>query len=73
MFNDHHSRKLYAWLMHRAIEAEYRGVSALSALSHALQRLLADVVEWKGLRRPGALLVRRLKDSSIWESMSMER
>ncbi len=68
MFNDHHSRRLYAWLMHRAVEAEYRGINAISALACALQRLLTDVAEWLGLRRPGALLVSRLKKSEIWES-----
>jgi hypothetical protein len=69
IFNDHHSRRLYAWLMHRAVEAEYRGINAISALSHTLQRLLVDVAEWSGLRRPGALLMTRLKDLEVWKEL----
>lgn len=62
---DPHSRRLYCALMHRAIVAEHEGLRALDVLRDALIRVLVDVQEWGELRRPGALLVTRLRESTI--------
>lgn len=62
------SRRFYCAVIRRAVEAEWRGVKALSQLQHAVLRVLVDVAEWGDLRRPGALLVARLKASGAWDA-----
>lgn len=60
----------YAGLMHRAVTAEYRGLNTLHALQNAIQRVLVDVQEWPDLKRPGALLVRRLKEAGVYDVLT---
>lgn len=67
--NDPQSVAFYAGLMHQAVNAEHRGVRGLSALQHALQRVLIDVREWGGLRSPGALLLTRLRAAGVTDAL----
>ncbi len=56
-------------LLWDALKRDWEGLNTLSRLSNALIRLMADVQEWEGLKRPGALLVSRLKASGVWEDL----
>jgi len=69
-FKDTTNLKFWCWLLWRCFEGEYRGVSSISPLVNALTRLRTDVVEWEGLQRPGALLIKRLKVAGIWDSLN---
>ena len=60
----------YAGLMHRAVTAEYRGLNTLYALQNALQRVLVDALEWPDLKRPGALLVKRLREAGVYDVLT---
>ena len=55
-------------LLHRAVQAEFEGVPALSRLQFALQRVLVGMRE-SNLRRPGAVLVRELKQGGWWDEV----
>lgn len=61
VLNDRHSRRFYAALLWKSLQAEYSGTRPLRALSHAVTRVVADMREGFA-RRPGALLMSRLKE-----------
>ncbi|MFC6667658.1 hypothetical protein ACFP9V_21415, partial [Deinococcus radiopugnans] len=58
---DAHSRLYYCKVIWQAWQAEIEGRDGLQALAAELQRLEVDRREWKGLRRPAALLASRLR------------
>jgi len=58
---DAHSRLYYGKVIWQAWQAEIEGRDGLQALAVELQRLEVDRREWKGLRRPAALLAARLR------------
>ncbi len=58
---DAHSRLYYCKVIWQAWQAEIEGRDGLQALAAELQRLEVDRREWKGLRRPAALLAARLR------------
>ncbi|CAM3464279.1 Replication protein [Deinococcus saxicola] len=58
---DSHSRLYYCKVIWQAWQAEIEGRDGLQALAVELQRLEVDRREWKGLRRPAALLAARLR------------
>jgi hypothetical protein len=58
---DTHSRLYYCKVIWQAWQAEIEGRDGLQALAVELQRLEVDRREWKGLRRPAALLAARLR------------
>lgn len=61
LLNDTHSRRFYAALLWRALQATHGGLSPLRTLSHVLTRVKVDIEEGFA-RRPGALLVSRLRE-----------
>ena len=69
-FRDTSNLKFWYSILWKCFEGECRGISSISPLVHALTRLRTDVDEWEGLRRPGALLVKRLKVAGIWDSLN---
>lgn len=69
-YGDSTNLNFWRWLLWRSIEGEERGLSSLYHLRNALTRLKADIAEWEGLQRPGALLVKRLKDSGAWDEIA---
>lgn len=69
-YGDSSNLNFWRWLLWRAIEGEHRGEAMLYQLQNALTRLKVDVVEWEGLKRPGALLVARLRQAGIWDSLN---
>ncbi len=68
-FRDTSNLKFWYWILWRCFEGECRGISSISPLVNALTRLRTDVVEWEGLKRPGGLLIKRLKVAGIWDSL----
>lgn len=68
-YGDSSNLNFWRWLIWRALDAEYRGIPALYQLQNALTRLKADVEEWQGLKRPGALLVERLRACGVWDAL----
>ncbi|WP_019588837.1 hypothetical protein [Deinococcus apachensis] len=58
---DLHSRRWYCSLIWQAWEDEVEGRPGLQGLAAQLSRLAADLVEWPGIRSPGALLATRLR------------
>jgi biotin operon repressor len=66
-FKDATNLKFWCWLLWRCFEGECRGEGSLYQLQNALTRLITDVQEWEGLKRPGALLVARLKEAGLWD------
>lgn len=72
-YGDSSNLNFWRWLLWRAIEGDHRGESLLYQLQNALTRLKADVIEWEGLKRPGALLVTRLREAGVWDSMKQAR
>lgn len=69
-YGDHTNLNFWRWLLWRAIESDHRGEGTLYQLQNALTRLKADIDEWKGLKAPGALLVHRLKQAGIWDTLT---
>jgi len=69
-YGDHSNINFWRWVLWRSLEAETRGESALWQLQNALTRLAVDIQEWAGLKKPGALLVRRLRECGLWDSLS---
>lgn len=69
-YGDSSNLNFWRWLLWRALDAEYQGIPALYQLQNALTRLRVDVEEWQGLKRPGALLVERLKQCGLWEAVN---
>lgn len=69
-YGDSSNLNFWRWLLWRGIEGESRGEGTLYQLQNALTRLKADVVEWEGLKRPGALLVARLRQAGLWDSLT---
>lgn len=69
-YGDHTNLNFWRWLLWRAIEGDHRGEGTLYQLQNALTRLKADIDEWKGLKAPGALLVHRLKQAGIWDTLT---
>lgn len=61
LLNDTHSRRFYAALLWRALQATHGGLSPLRTLAHVLTRVKVDIEEGFA-RRPGALLVSRLRE-----------
>jgi hypothetical protein len=59
LLNDQASRKFWCKTLWNAWKEESRG--GLQVLGAQLSRLAADQAEWRELRRPGALLVSRLR------------
>lgn len=57
-------------LLWNAVKREHEGQSVFYQLQNALTRLMADVQEWAGLKKPGALLVHRLKQAGIWDALT---
>lgn len=58
---DTHSRLYDCKVIWQAWQAEIEGRDGLQALTAELQRLQVDRREWKGLKRPAALLASRLR------------
>ncbi len=69
-FKDTTNLKFWCWLLWRCFEGDWRGEGSLYKLQNALTRLLTDVQEWGDLKRPGALLVARLKEAGVWDGLS---
>lgn len=69
-YADQSNINFWRWLLWRALDAEHRGLPALYQLQNALTRLKADLEEWKGLKKPGGLLVQRLRQCGLWEALS---
>lgn len=68
-FLDSASLNFWRKLLWDSLKAEAQGQSALYQLQNALTRLQADVQEWTGLKKPGALLVHRLKQAGLWDAL----
>lgn len=68
-FLDASNLNFWRKLLWQSIKGEWRGLGSLYQLQNALTRLTADVAEWQGLRAPGALLVARLRQAGIWDSL----
>jgi DNA-binding transcriptional ArsR family regulator len=68
-YGDHTNINFWRWVLWRSLEADHRGEGALWQLQNALTRLAADVQEWAGLKRPGALLIHRLKECGLWDQL----
>lgn len=69
-YGDSTNLNFWRWLLWRCLEAEHRGLGSFYQLQNALTRLRADVQEWAGLKKPGALLVYRLKQAGIWDALT---
>jgi biotin operon repressor len=69
-FKDTTNLKFWCWLLWRCFEGDWRGEGSLYKLQNALTRLLTDLQEWEGLKRPGALLVARLKEAGVWDGLT---
>lgn len=68
-YGDSTNLNFWRWLLWRCLDLERDGLPALYQLANALTRLRADVEEWEELKRPGALLVKRLKEVGIWDGL----
>lgn len=66
-YGDHSNLNFWRWVLWRAIDSDHRGEGGLYRLQNALTRLAVDIQEWKGLKKPGALLVHRLKECGLYE------
>jgi hypothetical protein len=64
-FKDATNLKFWCWLLWCCFEGEWKGEGSLYKLQNALTRLLMDTQEWDELKRPGALLVARLKEIEL--------
>lgn len=69
-YGDSTNLNFWRWVLWRAIEGDHRGEGTLYQLQNALTRLKADVAEWEGLKRPGALLVKRLRECGLWDALT---
>lgn len=69
-YGDSSNLNFWRWVLWRAIEGDQRGEGTLYQLQNALTRLRADVAEWEGLKRPGALLVKRLRECGLWDALT---
>lgn len=67
---DPQSVRFYGAVITRALDAEVSVPGTLSRLVYALQRALVDAREAQALRRPGALLVSRLRSSGVWDVLA---
>lgn len=68
-FLDSASLNFWRKLLWDSLKAEAQGQGALYQLQNALTRLQVDVQEWAGLRKPGALLIHRLKQAGLWDAL----
>ncbi len=68
-FLDHTNINFWRKLLWDALKRDWEGQGTLYQLQTALTRLTADVEEWRDLKKPGALLVHRLKDCGLWETL----
>lgn len=68
-FLDHTNINFWRKLLWDALKRDWEGQGTLYQLQNALTRLMADVEEWGDLRKPGALLVHRLKDCGLWGTL----
>lgn len=66
-YGDHSNLNFWRWVLWRAIDSDHRGEGGLYRLQNALTRLAVDIQEWPGLKKPGALLVHRLKECGLYE------
>ena len=69
--------RFWCWLLWRALALEDSRPGIYATLDAMLGRLLVDLDEWgqdlstsKPLRSPGALFVKRLKESGWWERLN---
>jgi DNA-binding transcriptional ArsR family regulator len=69
-YSDSTNLNFWRWLLWRALDSECAGIPMLHRLQNALTRLQADVAEWQGLKKPGALLVARLRQCGIWDALT---
>jgi DNA-binding transcriptional ArsR family regulator len=69
-YRDSDNLNFWRWLIWRVLEADSQGLGSLYQLQNALTRLKTDLDEWQGLKRPGALLVARLRQVGIWDSLT---
>ncbi len=69
-YGDSSNLNFWRFLLWRAVEGDQRGEGTLYQLQNALTRLRADVAEWEGLKRPGALLMKRLRECGLWDSLN---
>jgi hypothetical protein len=68
---DPHSVRFYGSIITRALDVEFSAPGTLSRLVYAMQRALVDAREGQGLRRPGALLVSRLRACGLWDAIAL--
>lgn len=68
-FRDSSSLNFWRKLLWDCLKRDWEGMDTLYQLQCALTRLRADVDEWKELKRPGGLLVHRLKECGLWDTL----
>lgn len=72
-YRDSDNLNFWRWLLWRVLEGDSRGLGSLYQLQNALTRLKTDIEEWGELKKPGALLVARLRQAGVWDSLSLNR
>ncbi|WP_412030617.1 hypothetical protein [Deinococcus yunweiensis] len=70
-YGDSSNLNFWRWLLWRALDSERDGIPTFYRLQNALTRLQVDIEEWQGLKRPGALLIARLRHCGLWEALRM--
>ncbi len=65
-YGDSTNLNFWRWLLWRALNSERDGIPMLYRLQNALTRLQADIEEWQGLKKPGALLITRMRMNNIY-------
>ncbi len=68
-FLDSSNLNFWRKLLWDTLKRDGEGLDTIYRLQCALTRLRADVDEWKDLKKPGALLVHRLKQCGLWDTL----
>ncbi len=68
-FLDSSNLNFWRKLLWDCLKRDWEGQDTMYQLQCALTRLRADVDEWKDLKKPGALLVSRLKACGLWDTL----
>ncbi len=69
-YRDSDNLNFWRYVLWRVLECDRQGLGSIYQLQNALTRLKTDLDEWSGLKRPGALLVMRLKQAGVWDSLT---